>query len=200
LLEPAVEIALAAGDMETARQAVAELGELAAGLGAPLLDAMTKRADGAVRLEAGEAEAALGTLRSAWSAWQVLGAPYEAARVRVLIARACRAVDDQDAAAMELDAARRVFAELGAAPDVAAADSLARSWSSPTPGGLTTRELEVLRLVASGRTNRAIASELVLSDKTIARHVANIFTKLGLSSRAAATAYAYEQGLVRPQV
>jgi DNA-binding NarL/FixJ family response regulator len=98
---------------------------------------------------------------------------------------------------MELDAARRVFVDLGAAPDVAAVDSLARSWSAPTPGGLTARELEVLRLVASGRTNRAIASDLVLSEKTVARHVANIFTKLGLSSRAAATAYAYEQGLVR---
>jgi DNA-binding NarL/FixJ family response regulator len=98
---------------------------------------------------------------------------------------------------MELDAARRVFAELGAAPDVEAVDSLAQTGSSPTPGGLTARELDVLRLVASGRTNRAIASDLVLSEKTVARHVANIFTKLGLSSRAAATAYAYEKGLVR---
>ena len=197
LLEPAVEIAVAAGDVEGARRAADELRELAAGLGAPLLEAMAARAEGAVLLEAGEAETALGILRSAWSAWQALGAPYEAARVRVLIARACRALDDDDAAALELDAARRVFADLGATPDVGAVDALARTWSSATPGGLTARELEVLRLVASGRTNRAIASDLVLSEKTIARHVANIFTKLDLSSRAAATAYAYEKGLVR---
>jgi DNA-binding NarL/FixJ family response regulator len=199
LLEPAVEIALAAGDAETARRAADELGELAVSLSAPLLAAMAARADGAVLLEAGQAERALGILRSAWSAWQSLGAPYEAARVRVLIARACRALEDEDAAAMELEAARRAFSELGAAPDVAAVDALARSWSTPVAGGLTARELEVLRLVASGRTNRAIASDLVLSEKTVARHVANIFTKLGLSSRAAATAYAYEHDLVRAQ-
>jgi DNA-binding NarL/FixJ family response regulator len=114
----------------------------------------------------------------------------------VLIARACRALDDEDAAAMELEAARRAFDDLGAAPDVATVDALTRTWSTPAPGGLTSRELEVLRLVASGRTNRAIASDLVLSEKTVARHVANIFTKLGLSSRAAATAYAYEHDLI----
>jgi DNA-binding NarL/FixJ family response regulator len=191
-----VEIALAAGDADTARRAADELRGLAASLGAPLLAAMAARAEGAVVLETGQAEQALGILRSAWSAWQSIGAPYEAARVRVLIARACRALDDDDAAALELEAARRAFNELGAAPDVAAVDALARTWSTPAPGGLTARELEVLRLVASGRTNRAIASDLVLSEKTVARHVANIFTKLGLSSRAAATAYAYEHDLV----
>ena len=196
LLEPAVEIALAAGDADTARGAADELRGLAASLGAPLLVAMAVRADGAVVLEAGQAGKALGILRSAWSAWQSLGAPYEAARVRVLIARACQALDDEDSAAMELDAARRTFNELGAVPDVAGVDALARTWSTPAPGGLTARELEVLRLVASGRTNRTIASDLVLSEKTVARHVANIFTKLGLSSRAGATAYAYEHGLV----
>jgi DNA-binding NarL/FixJ family response regulator len=197
LLEPAVDAALAAGDLEDAGRAAGELGELAAGLGAPLLQAMAARANGAVLLEAGRADEAIGLLRAAWSAWQALGAPYEAARVGVRIARACRALGDEDAAAMELDAARHVFVELGAAPDVAVVDSLARTSSAPIPGGLTARELEVLRLVASGRTNRAIASDLVLSEKTVARHVANIFTKLGLSSRAAATAYAYEQDLVR---
>ena len=196
LLEPAVETALAARDLEGAGRAADELDELAAGLGAPLLQAMAARARGSVLLEAGQAEVALGILRTAWSAWQALEAPYEAARVRVLIARACRALDDEDAAAMELDAARRVFDGLGATPDVAAVDALARAWSAPAPGGLTARELEVLRLVASGRTNRAIASELVLSEKTVARHVANIFMKVGLSPRAAATAWAYEQHLV----
>lgn len=197
LLEPAVEIALAADDVEGARRAADELRALAVELGSPMLHAMAVRADGAVLLEAGRAEAAIGLLRAAWSAWQSLGVPYEAARARVLIARASRALDDEDAATMELDAARHVFLDLGAAPDVAAVDALVRRWSTPSHGGLTARELDVLRLVASGRTNRAIASDLVLSEKTVARHVANIFTKLGLSSRAAATAYAYEQDLVR---
>jgi ATP/maltotriose-dependent transcriptional regulator MalT len=197
LLEAAVEVELAAGGVEDARHLADELREISASFGAPLLHAMAARAEGATLLEAGEAESAVGVLRTAWSAWRSLGAPYEAARARVLIARACRALGDEEAARMELDAARRVFAELGAAPDVEAVDSLAQTGSSPTPGGLTARELDVLRLVASGRTNRAIASDLVLSEKTVARHVANIFTKLGLSSRAAATAYAYEKGLVR---
>jgi DNA-binding NarL/FixJ family response regulator len=197
LLEPAVVIALAAGQPDGARQSADELIALAAEIGAPLLRAMATRAEGAVLLEAGRGEAAIGSLRAAWAAWQALGAPYEAARARVLIARACRDLGDDDAAAMELDAARRAFVELGAGPDVVHVDRLARTSGTPAPGGLTERELEVLRLVASGRTNRAIASDLVLSEKTVARHVANIFTKLGLSSRAAATAYAYEQGLVR---
>ncbi len=122
LLEPAVEIALAAGDIEGARRTAEELGELAASLDAPLLQAMAARANGAVLLEAGQWEVAIGVLRSAWSAWQAIGAPYEAARAQVLVARACRALDDEDAAAMELDAARRVFDDLSAAPDLAAVE------------------------------------------------------------------------------
>jgi DNA-binding NarL/FixJ family response regulator len=128
--------------------------------------------------------------------WQELDAPYEAARTRLLVGLACHALGDQDTAALELDAARSVFAELGAAPDLARVDLLARAEDTADSHGLTSRELQVLRLVAAGRTNKAIAAELVLSERTIDRHVSNIFTKLGVSSRAAATAYAYEHRLV----
>jgi DNA-binding NarL/FixJ family response regulator len=118
------------------------------------------------------------------------------ARVRVLVGRACRALGDDDTAALEIEAARRVFRRLGAAPALADLDKA--SGSAPAQGldGLTAREVEVLRLVASGKTNRAIAAELVISEKTVARHVSNIFAKLDLSSRAAATAYAYEHDVV----
>ena len=122
--------------------------------------------------------------------------PYEAARVRVLIGLACRQLGDQDSAEMELDAARSVFQELGAVPDLARAQELSWKAAAKPAGGLTARELEVLRLVATGKTNRSIAADLFLSEKTVARHVSNIFSKLGLSSRAAATAYAYEHDLV----
>ena len=97
---------------------------------------------------------------------------------------------------MELEAARSTFQELGAMPDLARAQSLSRKTESRPAGGLTARELDVLRLVATGKTNRAVAADLSVSEKTVARHVSNIFSKLGLSSRAAATAYAYEHDLV----
>ena len=128
--------------------------------------------------------------------WQELEAPYEAARTRVLVGLACRALGDHDTAALELEAARSVFAELGAAPDLARVDSLARPEDTSDTHGLTARELQVLRLVAAGRTNKAIAAELVVSERTIDRHVSNIFAKLRVPSRAAATAFAYEHRLV----
>jgi DNA-binding NarL/FixJ family response regulator len=128
--------------------------------------------------------------------WQELVAPYEAARVRVLLGLACRALGDDEAAALELEAARGVFAQLGAALDLARVDSLTQHASSIDAHGLTPRELQVLRLVAAGETNKAIAAKLVLSERTVDRHVSNIFTKLGVSSRAAATAYAYKHQLV----
>jgi DNA-binding CsgD family transcriptional regulator len=151
---------------------------------------------GAVLLAEDDARAALGSLRNAGSAWRELDAPYESARVRVLIGLACRALGDEGTAELELDAARRTFEELGAVAEVERMQALAGTATKALSGGLTTRELEVLALVASGMTNRAIASELVLSEKTVARHLSNIFTKLGISSRSAATAYAYEHGLV----
>ena len=196
LLPALVEIMSAAGDADAARAAADELSKIADDLDALLLRAPAAHAQGAVLLLEGDARAALGALRQAWTVWQELEVPYEAARVRVLIGLACRKLGDRDGAEMELDAARRVFQELGARADLARAQALSGKGAATPAGGLTPRELEVLRLVATGKTNRAIAADLVLSEKTVARHVSNIFSKLGLSSRAAATAYAYEHDLV----
>jgi DNA-binding NarL/FixJ family response regulator len=148
-----------------------------------------------VKLAKGDPKAALVALRSAWELWQTLDAPYESARARVAIALACQALGDADGAAIELAAARKAFDELGALPDRDRADALAGS-STPAPGGLSPRELEVLRLVASGGSNRDIAANLGISERTVDRHVSNIFTKLDVSSRTAATAFAYEHRLV----
>jgi ATP/maltotriose-dependent transcriptional regulator MalT len=196
LLPAAVEIALAANNLEAARSAADELSEFATGRDAPVLAAMSAHATGSVVLAEGDARAALAMLRRAWTIWRELDAPYEAARARVLIGLACRQLGDEDAAQMELDAARWVFRQLGAIPDLARVDALSRPSAGDAPSGLTAREVQVLRLVATGKTNRAIATDLFLSEKTVARHVSNIFTKLGLSSRSAATAYAYEHDLV----
>jgi len=191
MLPAAVEILVAAGDVPAARAAADELVKIAAVMDAPYLHAVAANAEGAALLAAGDARAALPKLRAAASAWRDLEAPYEVARVRVLIGRACLAMDDAETSAMELDAARTAFEQLGAKPDLEGLDARAGS-----AGGLTPREIEVLKLVASGRTNRAIAKELVLSERTIAHHVSSILTKIGVPSRAAATAYAYEHGLV----
>ena len=196
LLAAHVEIALAAGDLPGAHAAADELSQVADDLGAPLLHATAAHAQGAVLLHQGEARAALGVLRRAWRTWQQLDAPYDAARTRVLMGLGFRALGDPDGAEMELDAARWVFENLGAAPDLARVERLAQTAAPRAAGGLTAREVEVLGLVATGKTNRAIAAELFLSEKTVARHVSNIFTKLGVSSRSAATAFAYENGLV----
>ncbi|HEX2192674.1 MAG TPA: LuxR C-terminal-related transcriptional regulator, partial [Acidimicrobiales bacterium] len=195
ILGPFVEIALAAADVEATRAAVAELAAITTELDAPLLRALSARVTGALLLAEGDAQNALPSLRRAWRAWHELEAPYEAACTRVLIATACRALGDEDGAEMELDAARATFVALGALPDVARTESLSRVRPRALPGGLTAREGEVLGLVAKGKTNRQIADDLVISEKTVASHLSHIFTKLGLSSRSAATAYAYEHGL-----
>jgi len=191
-----VEIVLAANDVPAARAAAKELSEIAADVDAPFLRAVAAHAQGSVLLAEADARAALSALRHAWTIWQELDAPYEAARVRVLVGLACRELGDEDTGEMELDAARWVFQHLGAAPDLARVEGLSRKTTPKAVGGLTGREVQVLCLVAAGKTNRAIAADLFLSEKTVARHVSNIFTKLGLSSRSAATAYAYENGLV----
>ena len=196
LLPALVEVMCAAGDVAAARAAADELSEIVNDLDAPLLRGLAAHAQGAVLLVEGDAQAALGALRQAWTVWQELEVPYEAARVRVMIGLACRQLRDQDSAQMEFDAACWIFQELGAMPDLARAQVLSHKAAAKPAGGLTERELEVLRLVATGKTNRSIAADLFLSEKTVARHVSNIFTKLGLSSRAAATAYAYEHDLV----
>jgi DNA-binding CsgD family transcriptional regulator len=194
LLPAWVEIMLATGDVEQARAACRELEQISAVYDSPMLRAMVAEAQGAVALAEGEAGAALVFLRGAAQAWQGHRAPYEATRVRVLVAGACRALGDDESATLELEAAREIFSELGAAPDLARLDRLVQP--AAEPHGLTARELQVLRLVAAGATNKAIAADLVLSERTVDRHVSNIFTKLRVPSRAAATAYAYEHQLV----
>jgi DNA-binding NarL/FixJ family response regulator len=196
LLPAHVEIMLAAGDLEEARRASAELDALAPKFDTEVVDAMAAHARGAVALAEGDARAALPSLRRSFEIWRQLGAPYLAARVRVLVGKACRAVGDDDGCRLEAEAARQVFRDLGAAPDLAGLDAADDRPASPRPHGLTPRELEVLRLVASGKTNKAIAAELFLSEKTIDRHISNIFDKLDVSTRAAATAFAYENRLV----
>jgi DNA-binding CsgD family transcriptional regulator len=199
LLEPAAQIALGAGDVAAARESADNLAAVAAQADAPLLQAMALRADGAVRLAEGDVDGALGVLRRAWEAWTALDAPYEAAQVRVLVGAACRTLGDTDGAQREEDAARDVFARLGAATDLARLgphDGTTLGVAGTAPGGLSAREVEVLRLVAAGMTNRAIADALSISERTVDRHVSNIFTKLDVSTRAAATAFAYENGLV----
>ena len=196
LLPAYAEITVAAGDLEDARRAADELDEIARGYPSAMLRAIAAHVKGVVELATGDAPAALVTLRDALMTWQELEAPYEAARARVQLALACRALGDEDTASLELDAARRVFDELGAGPDVGRIDALARPSEAGETYGLTPRELEVLRLVAAGRTNRDIAATLVVSEHTVARHVQNIYAKLSLSSRAAATAFAFEHDLV----
>jgi DNA-binding NarL/FixJ family response regulator len=196
LLPAYVEILLAAHDLDSADVVCGELEEISRTLESDVLAAHAAQARGAVELARGRAVVALPMLRTAWNGWQMIDAPYEAARVRSLLALACRALGDHDSAALELEAARTEFRRLGAAADEARLDAL-ESGSAPRDShGLTPRELEVLALISTGRTNRAIAAELSISEKTVARHVANIFTKLGISSRAAATAFAYEHDLV----
>jgi len=196
LLPVQVEIMLAVDDVQAAREAADELTGITGRYDTPALRAMADHALGAVLLAEGDARAAVVVLRGAWQAWRELEAPYEAARVRVLLGLGCRALGDEEAAAMELDAARSVFAQLGAAPDLARLERLDRRDAASRGHGLTARELQVLRLLAAGRTNHAVATELVLAEKTVDRHVSNIYAKLGVSSRAAATACAYQHRLL----
>jgi DNA-binding NarL/FixJ family response regulator len=197
LLAAYVEIMLQVGDSDAARTAGGELEQIAKRQGNEVLEAMSAQALGALGLTQGDAAAALIALRRAMSVWQSLAASYETARVRMLVASACRALGDDDAASRELNAAHRLFDELGAAPDLARME-ISRLGAVPTgeAHGLTEREVEVLRLVAAGKSNREIAAELFISEHTVARHVQNIFAKLGVSSRTAAGAFAFEHNLI----
>jgi DNA-binding CsgD family transcriptional regulator/tetratricopeptide (TPR) repeat protein len=195
LLPAYVEIMLAAGDVENARKACGELEDIARDFDTGVPGAMAAQARGAVDLAAGDAQAALGALRSAFEVWQRIEAPYPAARVRVLIGLSCRALGDEDGAGLEIDAAHATFERLGAAPDLARIDTLMKGTMCDAHR-LTRRELQVLRLVSAGKTNAAVAAELVLSERTIERHLSNIFTKLDLSTRTAAAAWAYQHGLI----
>jgi ATP/maltotriose-dependent transcriptional regulator MalT len=191
LLPAHVEIALAAGEVEEARRACLELRDLAKRYESAMLDAIVAHAEGAAALAGGDPRSALARLRRAQRIWLELDAPYEVARTRELIGRACSGFGDDEAGTLELEAARELFERLGAAPDVTRL-----STRSGTTYGLSERELEVLRLVASGKSNREVASLLVISEHTVARHLQNIYTKLRVSSRSAATAFAFEHELV----
>lgn len=196
LLPAYVEIMLSAGDVEAARAGADELESIATRVGTPMSRAVAAQARGAVLLAEEDARAALEHLRAAWSAWIELEAPYESARTRVLIARACRELGDEDGAEVERDAARRAFESIGAVPDAARVRELGGGSAAGPRQTLSRRELEVLRLVASGTTNREIADRLSISERTVERHVSNIFTKLNVSTRTAASAHAYRHGLV----
>lgn len=181
--------------MSAAAEAADELATIADHHDVPLLRAIASQATAAVRLDEGNAAVALREARRAWTIWNEFGAPYEAARARVLVGRACRELEDHDASRLEFEAARRTLTQLGARYDLALLDAAAHRRAAPTAGGLTPREVEVLRLVAQGRTNRSVADELVVSEKTVARHLSNIYAKLGVSTRAAATAWAFKHEL-----
>jgi DNA-binding CsgD family transcriptional regulator/tetratricopeptide (TPR) repeat protein len=195
LLPAYVELMLAVGDVEGARKGSHELDRIAAEYGTEMLAAMGSSTHGAVELAEGDAVRALVSLREGCRGWQTLQAPYETARTRVMVAQACRTLGDDDGFALELEAARAAFEELGATPDVERVDALAAR-DRPAVHGLTPRELEVLRLVATGKSNREIAKALVISEHTAARHVQNILAKLDVTTRTAAGAFAFEHDLV----
>jgi DNA-binding CsgD family transcriptional regulator len=192
VLGPYVEIVLATGDTPAARAAADELRGFGSYLGSRYLRAHGALALGSVFLAENNPSAALIELRSAFQEFHALGVPYEAARTRLLLGAACAAVGDRDAAEMEVNAGRAVLESLGAT----APSSVGPARAPSLPDGLTPRELDVLVLLAQGKTNRVIAQELFISEKTVASHVSHIFTKLAVTSRSAATAYAYEHALV----
>jgi DNA-binding CsgD family transcriptional regulator len=194
LLPSYVEIMLASGEIEDARVACEELRAMSDVLDADGLRAAAARAEGEIALADGRAGVALGPLRRAFELWTELDAPYDAARARVLIALACRALDDDETAALEFAAARSTFARLAARADLVRLEKL-EGRADPN-ARLSPREQQVLRLIAKGRTNKAIAGQLRVSERTIDRHVSNILNKLDVPSRAAATAYAYEHKLI----
>lgn len=190
-----VETMIAANDTVAARVAANELSDIAAAFDAPFLRASARYAHGVVLLAEGDSHAALVALRDACDLWRELEAPYEGARTRLAMGIASRAIGDVDTSALEFDLARRAFQRLGAVTDLTRLGELARGVGPKASPQLTARELEVLALIATGKTNRAIADALGLSEKTVARHVSNIFMKLGVSTRAGATAFAYRNNL-----
>jgi DNA-binding CsgD family transcriptional regulator len=194
LLPAFLEICLDLGELPEASSAAAELDRIASQYESEVLGALSAHARGLWLLCQGDAQGALGPLRRAFYVWQRLGAPYEEARSQLALSRACQMLGDSEGARLCLEAARSLFGQLGAAHDLAAIDR--PSIAPASAQGLTPRELQVLRLVATGKTNRMIAEDLKLSEKTIDRHVSNIFQKIDVNSRAAATAYAYEHELV----
>jgi ATP/maltotriose-dependent transcriptional regulator MalT len=194
LLPAYVEIMLEVGDVKEARSACQQLEERADSFDAGALGALAAHARGSVLLAEGDPAAALCWLRQTCEFWRKTEAPYHTARTRELVGLACRALSDEDGAELELEAAKATFDELGAAPDLGRIASYLKG--SVRSHGLTNRELQVLRLVAAGKTNKAIACELFVSRRTIDRHISNLFGKLDVASRAAATSYAHRHKLV----
>ncbi len=195
VLGPYVEIMLACNDIKSARDGADELARVAAETNTPFLEAAAAEGMGAVLLAEGDPNAALGTLREGWKAWQKLEASFESARVQALIGRACRQLGDEDTARGHLEAARTVFERLGASPALELLDADMRGLATGPTSQLTEREREVLALLASGKTNRQIGEALHISEHTVARHVSNLFNKLAVSSRTAAAAFAHKHGL-----
>ncbi len=196
LLPALVEVMVAAGDADAASDAARELEQLAEAHENDFLSAAATHARGAIEIASGEAKRALSPLRRSAVLWRELDAPYELGRVRELTGLACRALGDDETAELELGAAAEIFQRLEATPDLSRVDSLRRTAVAGNAHGLTPRESEVLRLICSGKTNKELAVELVLSERTVERHVSNIFAKLGVPTRSAATAFAYEHGLL----
>jgi DNA-binding NarL/FixJ family response regulator len=184
LCAAAVEIAVAAGRLDDAAVAASELAATAATYATSGLEAMAAGARGAVLLAEGLAEEALPVLRDACRRWQELGATYDAAGVRVRLAEAYRALGDEASAAAEIARAEATYERLGA-----------HRPARETPDGLTRRECEVLTLVADGHSNRQIGEMLYISDRTVARHLTNIFHKIGVTSRTQAARYAVDRGM-----
>jgi DNA-binding CsgD family transcriptional regulator len=196
MLPPAVEILLAAADVAAARAASAELSQIALAFGAPLLAAASAHATGAVLLAEGDVEGASASLHQACEIWRELEMPYDEAQTCLLMAAVCEKRGDRDGRRLEIETARRIFTQLGAEPGLARIAALSERASPQRIGSLSEREAQVLRLLAAGKTNRAIADELFISEKTVARHVSNIFDKLGVSSRTGATAWAFQHHLI----
>lgn len=196
LLAASAEVALARDRVAEARTFADELDATAGRVGTPVASAVAAGVRGVVLLADDDAASALGWLRRAWAYWHEVDDPFEEARVRVGIGQACRALGDEDGCRLELDAARQVMEALGATTELARIERLATTSAAEHPGGLSDREVEVLQLVAGGASNKAIAAELVISEHTVARHLQNIYTKLGVDSRTAAAAFGYQHGLV----
>jgi DNA-binding CsgD family transcriptional regulator len=196
MLPAAVEILLAADDVAAARAASTELSEIALAFGAPLLAAASAHATGAVLLAEGDIEGASTSLRQACETWRELEMPYEQAQTCLLLVAVCENRGDQDGRRLEIETARRLFTQLSAEPCLARLAERSERASHQRVGSLSEREAQVLRLLAAGKTNRAIADELFISEKTVARHVSNIFDKLGVSSRSGATAWAFQHNLI----
>jgi ATP/maltotriose-dependent transcriptional regulator MalT len=197
LLKAAVTIYLQEGKIEAARDAVTEFEEIAGELTTPVIEAEATAVRGSLALSEGDPASALPLLRRAVGTWQEQDAPHEVAKLNVLIGRACRALDDHDGARLEFSAARETFERLGARPDLARLDTLVASVDAGSEShGLTPREIEVLTLIARGRTNREIATHLHLSERTVHRHLSNIFTKLDVDSRTAAATCGIKRHIV----